>query len=210
MSTTLPTNDPLTQYRSLNQDLINFHRERAAYLKEIDQKASFAHLLAADAHQRVVSQVHPSLAHGTEAFEASIAAFDADNAIKERQEATIEDQDHDTVLGDSDKEPIALALTEEQARLLISAEYPNDIRAQTTALYDVVVQGKSVDVMNESVALDYEHNIKQFYVALDRSERPSLEQKLNLLVAENRKAVQPKAREITRASKEPVRDAERE
>lgn len=210
MSTNLPSIDPVVQYRSLNEDLINFHRERASYLKEIDQKTAFTHLLAADAHQRVVAQVHPSLIDGTKAFEASMAAFDADTALKARQEASIEDTQHEAIAGDTEKETIALALTEEQARLLISSEYPNDIRARTTALYNIVVEGKSVDVMHESVALDYEHNIKQFYAALDRDERPALEQKLTQLVAENRKIAQPKAKEITRGSKEHVQDIERE
>ena len=210
MSTNLASIDRVNRYRSLHEDLIDFHRARASYIKGIDQNTAFTHLLAADAHQRVVALAHSTVSDGSHAFEASIAAFDADNASITRHNATIADKEQGAVVQASGKEAIAIGLTEEQARLLLSSEYPNDIRARTTALYNIVVEGQSVDIMHESVALDYEHNIKQFYASLDRDERPALEQKLNQLVADNRRAAQPKNKESTREAQPPEREAERE
>ncbi len=106
------------------------------------------------------------------------------------------------------KDLIAVSLTEEQARLLISTEYPNDIRAQTTALYNIVVKGRPVDIMHESIALDYEQNLKQFYASLDRAEKPILEHRLTQLLANERRAHQPRKKGQVRATQQ--RDVERE
>ena len=86
------------------------------------------------------------------------------------------------------REPIAVRLTEEQTKLLLSAEYPNNTQQQTTALYNVYSGNEHVNVMNESVALNYSEDQKSFFATLDKDEKPAIDAKLTQLQAEKERA----------------------
>ena len=91
-----------------------------------------------------------------------------------------------------------MRLTEEQTKLLLSAEYPSNSQQQTTALYNVYSGNAPVDVMNENVALDYSEDEQSFFATLDENEKPALDQKLTQLLAEKqqeRNQAKPRARE---------------
>jgi len=75
---------------------------------------------------------------------------------------------------------LAIQLTEEQTRLLLSAEYPNDGRTQTTALNEIMA-GNPISIENESVLLDYSHDTQTFFAKLDAQEKPALDAKLQQL-----------------------------
>lgn len=75
---------------------------------------------------------------------------------------------------------IAVQLTEEQTRLLLSAEYPNDGNTQTTALNEILA-GNPVEIENESILLDYSQDSKTFFAKLDAQEKPALDAKLKQL-----------------------------
>ncbi len=97
---------------------------------------------------------------------------------------------------------IAVELTEEQTKLLLSAEYPNDGAAQKTALAAIYADGDEVSIMNESVLLDYSHDQKTFFAELERDEKPALDAKLTQLQAvrerdQQRPAQDPRQRERT-------------
>lgn len=194
------TEIPLTKFRSLHQDLVNFHLQRAEYLKDIDPYTAMEHLDAAKAHNGVLQLEKPTEQIMTDAFEKSLAAFNADDkAIEKANEniTRIELVQTDLSLDSANTQTangkanlIALSLTEEQARLLIYAEYPNNFQAQATALFDLAVQGKPINIMNESVALNYSHDLKKFYATLFREEQYALEGKLTELTAEQRRAYQ--------------------
>jgi hypothetical protein len=109
--------------------------------------------------------------------------------------------------GDQDREPIAIKLTDEQGRLLVSAEYPNDLKAQTHALYDLFENGKPIDLMHESVQLDYSSDIKGFFASLDRDEKPALDAKLVQLRSEEERSKLPPSKE---KEKEYVRERSRD
>lgn len=83
-----------------------------------------------------------------------------------------------------ERESIAVELTEEQTKLLLSAEYPNDGASQKTALNNIYDGADKVSVMNESVLLDYSHDQKTFFAELERDEKPALDAKLTQLQAD--------------------------
>jgi hypothetical protein len=223
---------PAEHYRSLHEDLRAFHIQRAQYLQNIDPKAALDHILAAEEHQKVCSGQSMSEADETRAFKASLNAFDKDKlAIGRANEEFTKTQHHadhpevgDNGLAAPDldgdgldgQKPghnsnlIALNLTEEQTKLLISSEYPNDIRGEATALYEVAVLSRPVNIMNESVALDYSSDMKQFYASLNKEEKAPLEEKLTLLLAQQRRAVQIDSRQPPRPPASKDREHERQ
>lgn len=83
---------------------------------------------------------------------------------------------------------IALDLTEEQARLLIADQHPNDIRSQATALYNVTVKEQPISVLQGQAALGYSAEQNKFYASLDRHKQPALQKQLGRLVAAQRSA----------------------
>ncbi|WP_035356965.1 hypothetical protein [Edaphobacter aggregans] len=89
-------------------------------------------------------------------------ADQARNGVAEDREG--DKQNLQTANPPTPKEPIAVRLTEEQTKLLLSAEYPNNSQQQTTALYNVYNGIEKVDVMNESVALDYSEDLKRAFM----------------------------------------------
>jgi fido (protein-threonine AMPylation protein) len=140
----------------------------------------------------------------------SLIAYDDTEAVEFAEEQdidTLKDNSAETASKDSlgntkasfiSKEPIAVRLTEDQAKLLLSAEYPDDAPQQTAALYNVYNGGDDVNVMGDSVALDYSPEQKALYAALSREEKPALDQKLTQLRADNdrtRRAQQRPAKE---------------
>jgi len=72
---------------------------------------------------------------------------------------------------------VAVELTEEQTRLLLSSEYPNDGTTQTTTLNDVLA-GNPISIENESILLDYSQDTHTFFAKLDSQEKPALDAKL--------------------------------
>jgi hypothetical protein len=107
--------------------------------------------------------------------------------------------------GDKDREPIAVKLTEEQTKLLLSSEYPNDGRTQTTTLAAIYSGEDEVNIMDESVQLDYSEDEKTFFAILERGEKPALDAKLTQLQqdrmrdnAEQEKAQDPRQKERQR------------
>jgi fido (protein-threonine AMPylation protein) len=86
------------------------------------------------------------------------------------------------------KEPIAVRLTEEQAKLLLSAEYPNDAIQQDQALADIQSGTRAIDVMNIRVGLDYSEELGTYFATLAVEEKPALDQKLTQLQAESLQA----------------------
>lgn len=109
------------------------------------------------------------------------------------------DIDKDTQVGDNvpsksnkpnfvSKEPIAVRLTEDQAKLLLSAEYPNDAIQQDQALADIQSGARAIDVMNIRVGLDYSEELGTYFATLAVEEKPALDQKLTQLQAESQQA----------------------
>jgi hypothetical protein len=94
----------------------------------------------------------------------------------------------------------------EQTKLLLSAEYPNNTQQQTTALYNIYSGNAPVDVMNESVALDYSEDQKSFFATLDKDEKPALDAKLTQLQTEKERA-KPN---VERAKQPPERQRQRD
>ncbi len=101
-----------------------------------------------------------------------------------------------------ESEDIAVRLTEEQTKLLLSNTYPDNSRAQTTALYNVYTGHDDVDVMNESVKLDYSEDQKSFFATLHRDEKAALDQKLTELQNETEQKKQSKEKGRSREGDE--------
>lgn len=106
------------------------------------------------------------------------------------------------------RESIAVKLTDQQARLLLSSEYPGDRDAQNRALINVVSEGKPVDIMRASLQLDYSRDLGTFFAQLHQSEKSALEQKLLQLQKDDARSSQPKERDKSR-QRERSRDHER-
>lgn len=82
------------------------------------------------------------------------------------------------------KQPIAVRLTEEQTKLLLSAKYPNNTHQQNAALNSIYTGSAPINVMNETIALDYSEAQKRFFATLDKDLKPTLDQTLTQLQAE--------------------------
>jgi N12 class adenine-specific DNA methylase len=79
---------------------------------------------------------------------------------------------------------IAVRLTEEQTKLLLSAKYPDNTRQQISALNSIYTGSAPVNVMNDTIALDYSDAQKSFFATLDKDLKPTLDQALTQLQAE--------------------------
>lgn len=78
--------------------------------------------------------------------------------------------------------PVAIALTEQQARLILASEYPNDRQAQNAALAAMKNEGKPVEIMEARADLDYDQ--KGFYYAtVDQADQSAVEQHVRDLEA---------------------------
>jgi hypothetical protein len=89
------------------------------------------------------------------------------------------------------RKTVALSLTEEQARLLLVAEYPNDVPAVYRGMFEITNLDTSVNIMNESVALDYEEDRKIFYAEMEREEKPAFLEKLDDVLEQNYRLTHP-------------------
>lgn len=78
-------------------------------------------------------------------------------------------------------EPTAVHLTEEQTKLLLASEYPNDARKQTIALAAIYSGKNQINIMEESIQLDYSEDEKTFFAILRQDEKPTLDAKLTQL-----------------------------
>ncbi len=121
----------------------------------------------------------------TAKVQAAAAEAAIQKALKDRQRAN-EQEDTQLDLPNVDpKAPIALKLTEEQVQLLVSNEYPNEPEKASQSVYKLIRDGEPVNILQESVQLDYSDDIKSFYARLDEAERPSLLSKLQDLEKED-------------------------
>ena len=112
-------------------------------------------------------------------IQAAAAEAAIQKALREKQKQTdIEDAALDDEQTRGGKEPIALKLTEEQVQLLVSNEYPNEPEKASQSVYKLIRDGEPVNILKESVQLDYSEDIKGFYARLDEAERPALLSKL--------------------------------
>jgi hypothetical protein len=159
------------------------------------------------------AQDHASQSEAGKAREATVGGLTEQQRLADQNSELVEDatkdNDPDEANFDS-KEPIAVRLTEEQTKLLLSAEYPNNSQQQTTALYNIYSGSEPVDVMNESVALDYSENEKSFFATLDKNEKPALDAKLTQLQAEKQRATAPAEKKLEPRQKQRQRDIERD
>lgn len=78
----------------------------------------------------------------------------------------------------SDKHPVAVLLTGEQARLLIADAHPNNPPAQARALFAITNTEEPVSVLNGSVSLDYSNDAPGYFAVLDKNAKSALDQKL--------------------------------
>jgi N12 class adenine-specific DNA methylase len=79
--------------------------------------------------------------------------------------------------------PIAVHLTLAQATLLLSAEYPDNTQQQNRALHCIYSGCEAVNVMHDSVALDYSDNRKSFFATLDNTHKATFDKTLTTLQA---------------------------
>ena len=111
--------------------------------------------------------------------QAAAAEAAIQKALREKQrQAELEDASLDNEQIRGGKEPIALKLTEEQVQLLVSNEYPNDPEKASQSVYKLIRDGAPVNILKESVQLDYSEDIKGFFARLDEAERPALLSKI--------------------------------
>lgn len=109
------------------------------------------------------------------------------------------------------KEPIAVRLTGEQTRLLVTNEYPNNVQAQNQALYEITNSDSTVAVLKDTVHLDYSEEDKTYFASLDKDAKPGLDQKLTQLQAEQDRRRQPPPQERERGrQRERTKDYERD
>ena len=111
--------------------------------------------------------------------QAAAAEAAIQKALREKQrQAELEDASLDNQQTRGGKEPIALKLTEEQVQLLVSNEYPNEPEKASQSVYKLIREGEPVNILKESVQLDYSEDIKGFFARLDEAERPALLSKI--------------------------------
>jgi hypothetical protein len=118
-----------------------------------------------------------------------------------RQEKESPESGAGSVVSD-EHEAIAVRLTEEQTKLLLSNAYPDSSRAQTTALYNIYTANDDVNVMNEAVKLDYSDDQQSFFATLHRDEKPALDQKLTELQAQVEQEKRSKGKHSSREGSE--------
>ncbi len=95
-----------------------------------------------------------------------------------------------------DKQPVAVLLTGEQARLLIADAHPNDAPAQARALYSITNTAEAVSILEGSVSLDYSDDAQGYFAVMDENTKPALDQKLiQLQTREDQKYQSPQQRQ---------------
>ncbi len=99
------------------------------------------------------------------------------------------------------RKTVALALTEEQTRLLLVAEYPNDTAAVYRGMFEITNTDNSVNIMNENVSLDYEQDRRIFYAQMEREEKPAFLEKLDDVLEQNYRLTHPKQEPVPTQNK---------
>ncbi len=90
-----------------------------------------------------------------------------------------------------DKQPVAVELSGEQARLLIADAHPNNPPAQARALYAITNTDEPVTILQGSVSLDYSADAQGYFAVMDKEAKPALDQKLTQLQAKEDRKYQP-------------------
>lgn len=121
------------------------------------------------------------------------------------REAPESGQDTEQGIDEEKGKLIAVRLTEDQIKLLLSSEYPNDGQKQNTALANIYNGDEEINVFNETVQLDHSDDEQTYFAILEQNEKPALDAKLTQLqrVQEREKEAQqeaqdPRQRERTR------------
>jgi len=112
-----------------------------------------------------------------------------DDSIRSESEAIEEVVKADGMTMEREPQKIALDLSEDYARLLVNNAYPNNIRSQAQAMYDVAVQGKPLELNTlglDNVQLHYSEEVNQFYASIEPDRKPALEKTLGRLVSQQR------------------------
>ena len=81
----------------------------------------------------------------------------------------------------STEEQIAVKLTENQIRLLLSAEYPNNLRQQTAALNGMYEGDGPISMSGNRAELDFSPDQDLFFATLSRSDKTGFDAKLSAL-----------------------------
>ena len=178
------------------------YRAGETFLSEEDEEAARRKFFGESEQERDEEQIDPTLSADLAAAAQQLRKTQEQLSQETQNEA---DQDDEKDLGERSKESIAVRLTEEQTKLLLSSEYPNDGRTQTTALAAIYSGEDQVNIMDESVQLDYSENEQTFFAILERGEKPALDAKLTQLQnermrdnADREKAQDPRQRERSR------------
>jgi zeta toxin len=94
------------------------------------------------------------------------------------------------------RQRVALSLTEEQARLLLTAQHPSDAPAVARGMYQITNLDNSVSIMGDTATLSYDKDRQVFYAELDRENKPALLKQVDDVIRESR--------QLTRAQREPA------
>ncbi len=125
----------------------------------------------------------------------------AQEAIEKAIKAKAKEQEQADLQADQQKqkpleaEPLAVRLTDEQTRLLVTNEYPNNVQAQNQALYNITNSDQTVSVLKDTINLDYSKENNTYFASLDKDAKPALDQKLTQLQAEQDRKRQPPPQE---------------
>jgi hypothetical protein len=84
------------------------------------------------------------------------------------------------------RQQIALSLTEEQARLLVTAQHPNDAAAVARGMYQITNLDNSVKIMSETATLNYDKDRNLFYAELEKEHKPAFLKHLDGVIRESR------------------------
>jgi hypothetical protein len=76
---------------------------------------------------------------------------------------------------------VAVKLTDNQAKSLLAAQFPNDFRKQTAALQTVLSGDATVGVADGIAQLDYSEAKETFFAVIDKNDKPALDTRLNQL-----------------------------
>jgi fido (protein-threonine AMPylation protein) len=79
--------------------------------------------------------------------------------------------------------PVPVALTERQTRLILASEYSNDRQVQDAVFAAMREEEKTIEVMGGRVNLDYDGERKQFYATVDRADRSAVVQRFRQIEA---------------------------
>ena len=141
----------------------------------------------------------------------------AQEAIEKAIKVKAKEQEQADLQADQQKqkplegEPLAVRLTDEQTRLLIANEYPNNVQAQNQAIYNITNTDQPVSVLRDTVNLDYSDENNTYFASLDKDAKPALDQKLTQLLAEQERKRQPPPQEREKSrQRERSKDYERE